>query len=209
MIESDELLVFDGYAHAQKAATKSPRIKPPKRPWGPPKPVAPKDKPVKTSCLAEHTLVQTPDGIRALDELFAGDHLVAQDGGAVAIRWIGRARLRPGTFPKTSNCADFVLPKGCFGDGIPLMDLRVPGNQWVLTSDQQRVQVCQLSQRNTVIHCAAENEQRPFHIHLARDEFVFANGLWVNLLGRCPDPRISFSRRQRSEITQLYPGFVG
>ncbi|MDG1532433.1 MAG: Hint domain-containing protein [Paracoccaceae bacterium] len=185
------------------------RVKPPKRPWSKPTPVAPKDKPAQTSCLPELALMQTPDGIRTLDELYAGDKLLTKDGRAVTIRWMGTGYVRPAAFPMNSLCDDIIIPKNSLGLGLPLMDLQIPGNQLVQLSEDQIVQAASLKKQRAFVQEAWENNLRPIHVHLEQDELVNANGVWVKLLRRCPDPRISLSLRQREEIASLYTGFVG
>jgi hypothetical protein len=77
------------------------------------------------NCLLRGTLISTPEGAVAIEQLHAGSMVVTVSGDARAVRWIGRQAFRK----SRSSWSEAILPirisKGALADGIPSRDLFV------------------------------------------------------------------------------------
>lgn len=88
-------------------------------------------------CYTDDTLIDTPQGPRAVQDLGAGDLVRDIDGADHPIRWIGRRSLH---IPKMLHGAlhhwlPVVIRKDAFGPGQPHMPLRVSQQHRILISD--------------------------------------------------------------------------
>ncbi|MDT1062223.1 Hint domain-containing protein [Paracoccus sp. CPCC 101403] len=71
-------------------------------------------------CFAEGTLVDTPDGQRAVETLRVGD-LISTATGATAIRWIGQRLIE--FLGRDDPRRPIVIAAGALGPGLPTRDL--------------------------------------------------------------------------------------
>lgn len=88
-------------------------------------------------CYTDDTLIDTPQGPRAVQDLAAGDLVRDIDGADHPIRWIGRRSVH---IPKMLHGAlhhwlPVVIRKDAFGPGQPHMPLRVSQQHRILISD--------------------------------------------------------------------------
>lgn len=74
-------------------------------------------------CFAAGTMIDTTAGLKAVEQLEPGDHVITADIDSQPVLWVGQTPL---TF--TADCANtkpVLLPAGCLGQGIPKRDLIV------------------------------------------------------------------------------------
>ncbi|MFA5580387.1 MAG: Hint domain-containing protein [Paracoccaceae bacterium] len=88
-------------------------------------------------CYTDDTLIDTPRGPRAVQDLAAGDLVRDIDGADHPIRWIGRRSVH---IPKMLHGAlhhwlPVVIRKDAFGPGQPHIPLRVSQQHRILISD--------------------------------------------------------------------------
>lgn len=74
-------------------------------------------------CFGPDTAIATPDGARVVSELAMGDCILAADGHAVAVKWIGRQDLIPAFMAETAR--PVYIEAGALGDSLPERDLIV------------------------------------------------------------------------------------
>jgi hypothetical protein len=74
-------------------------------------------------CFAVGTMIDTPDGQRAVEALEIGEMVLTLDGGSVPVKWIGRQALhkRTTSFEKQLVC----IRAGALGQSVPCADLTV------------------------------------------------------------------------------------
>lgn len=78
-------------------------------------------------CFGAGTLIDTPQGPRAVETLAIGDKILAAGGDVVPVKWIGRHTIFA-VFKPAERLAPVRIAAGALGDGLPKQDL-------VLTSD--------------------------------------------------------------------------
>jgi hypothetical protein len=70
------------------------------------------------------TLIATPDGERAIEDLAIGDDVLTAAGRTAPIRWIGRQTIAA-RFASPDRVLPIRIRAGALGDGLPLRDLLV------------------------------------------------------------------------------------
>lgn len=80
-------------------------------------------------CFVAGTLIDTADGLRAVEDIVAGDLVRTRDNGFQPVRWIGRTMVAPGpgTWPVR-------ITAGALGPGLPARDLCVSPQHRVVVS---------------------------------------------------------------------------
>jgi hypothetical protein len=79
-------------------------------------------------CFMPGTLIATPQGERAIEDLAIGDEILTASGRAAPIRWIGRQTVAA-RFANADRALPIRIRAGALGDSLPLRDLLVsPGH---------------------------------------------------------------------------------
>ena len=79
---------------------------------------------VTALCFCADTLIQTPNGYVAVQDLAIGDPVVTLSGVARPIVWIGTGKVLA-TRGRRSSATPVIIRKGALGDNTPLRDLRI------------------------------------------------------------------------------------
>ncbi|MDK3074300.1 Hint domain-containing protein [Sedimentitalea sp. JM2-8] len=75
-----------------------------------------------TTCFAIGTLIATPKGERAVEDLKIGDLILTADGHTVPVKWIGRQTLHK-IFTPAERFTPVRVARGALRDGLPHTDL--------------------------------------------------------------------------------------
>ncbi len=90
-------------------------------------------------CFTPGTLLETPDGPRAVEDLVAGDKLVTKDAGAEEILWVGSRHVSGARLCVMPDLRPVRIRGGALGDGRATRDLVVsPDHRILLTGDRAR-----------------------------------------------------------------------
>ncbi len=84
-------------------------------------------------CFCSGTLIDTPDGPRAIETLSPGE-LVLTDQGPLPVRWIGHRQVQTSEMAQYSELRPVCIAKGAIGDGLPSADVMVSANHRVQIS---------------------------------------------------------------------------
>ncbi|WP_299351825.1 Hint domain-containing protein [uncultured Shimia sp.] len=76
-------------------------------------------------CFVVGTLIDTPHGPRPVESLIAGDLVLTRDGGAQAIRWVGRTEVALHNPETAQKFQPIRIAAGAFGPGVPDRDILV------------------------------------------------------------------------------------
>jgi hypothetical protein len=76
------------------------------------------------TCFLPGTLIATPTGGRAIEDLAIGDELLTASGRSAPIRWIGRQTVSL-RFTSPDRALPVRIRAGALGDGLPVRDLLV------------------------------------------------------------------------------------
>ena len=130
------------------------------------------------TCFLAGTLIATPQGEVVVESLSPGDLILAADGRALPVKWLGRQTIVT-AFGPPSNDMPVLIRAGAMGEGLPHADLRVTGGHALLIdgilanagalvngSTITRIPRAELSERLTV-----------YHIETDQHEIILANGV--------------------------------
>ncbi|WP_246175358.1 Hint domain-containing protein [Paracoccus limosus] len=137
-------------------------------------------------CFARGTLIQTPDGPRAIEDLHPGDLVLTLDHGAQPLRWIGAIRVGATWLALAPRLRPIRIRAGALGAGLPATDLVVSPQHRVLVrsaiaqrmfgATEVLVAAKQLVQIDGIDIATDLPEVEYFHLLFDRHEVVIANG---------------------------------
>ncbi len=158
------------------------------------------------TCFARGTRIATPGGEVLIEDLSVGDRVVTAEGGAEAIRWIGRR-----TFPAKGACAPVVFETGAIGNTRPL---RVSRQHRLLLSgwkaqlhfgvDAVWVPAVHFLVQDGV-HVAEGGVVEYFHILMDGHRTLRAEGVEAESLHPGDIARGGFDAATRAELERLFP----
>ncbi|MTH76786.1 calcium-binding protein [Paracoccus aestuariivivens] len=169
---------------------------------------------VDVICFVRGTLIDTPDGPRAIEDLEVGDLVLTKDHGPQPIRWKGSRLVGGRSLERHTNLLPIRIKAGAFGPSIPEQDLVVSPQHRVLISSRV---VRQMFDTDEVLVSAKKLLGFPgvtqdvvtsveyFHILLDRHEVVRANGAWSETLLTGPMALRTLGPEACREIALLFP----
>lgn len=83
-------------------------------------------------CFVAGTLIETPVGWRAVEELAPGDLVITRDNGHQPVRWVGSVRLSGSSLARHSRLRPIRIRAGALGPATPARDLLVSPQHRVL-----------------------------------------------------------------------------
>ena len=141
-------------------------------------------------CFLKGTHILTPHGLKRVESLSIGDHVMTARGEAMPIKWIGRQIFRRGA---SSRWPDSVHPicvaRSALADNVPHAHLYVSPLH-ALFIDGVLIQVAPLVNGTSIIPAAPEGMKdiEYFQIELATHEVILAEGApvetYLNTNGR-------------------------
>ena len=85
------------------------------------------------ACFAAGTMIATPTGETAVEDLKKGDMILTADGRAVAVNWLGYQDLFPSNI--TRHMQPVRIRKGALGNGLPTDDLVLTAGHAMVLED--------------------------------------------------------------------------
>lgn len=156
-------------------------------------------------CFTPGTLIATPDGLRPIEELMAGDLVDTADNGAQPLLWIGKT-----TVVAEGKFAPVRIDAGILGLDEPLL---VSPQHRMLIADWRAQYLFGYSEVLVAAHCLVNGdtvtrveggEVEYIHLLFARHEIIFANG--AKSESYYPGHAVLQSERDtQMEILQLFP----
>ena len=166
-------------------------------------------------CFMRGTLLDVPDGQKAIEDLQKGDLVLTRDNGAQPIRWIGSTVLTAAMLRMQPDLRPVRIAAEALGAGIPSRDLLVSPQHRVLVRSRiaQRMFGCdevlvaakQLLELNGVEIAGDVDEVEYFHILFDQHEIVTSNGADTESLYTGPVALRSVPAAARQEILTLFP----
>ena len=87
-------------------------------------------------CFTPGTVLETPEGVKPVETLVAGDMVVTKDGGAQPIVWAGHRNVSGARLYAMPDLRPVRIREGALGDGRPSSDLIVsPDHKMLVTGD--------------------------------------------------------------------------
>mgnify|MGYP000903402355 CR=1 FL=1 len=170
-------------------------------------------------CFTAGTLIETPEGPRAVETLLPGDPVLTRDHGAQPLRWIGRRRLGADELAARPHLRPIRIRAGALGVDCPSSDLLVSPQHRILirSAVAQRMfgaaEVLVAARQLLVldgIEVATDMDQVEYvHILFDRHEIVISNGAETESLYTGGEALKSVGAAARAEILSLFPELAG
>jgi hypothetical protein len=165
-------------------------------------------------CFTPGTLIATPRGERAIEDLRVGDKVLTRDNGIQEIRWIGRKDLSARDLAMNPHLRPVLIRQGSLGNGLPERDMLVSPNHRVLVAndrtalyfDEHEVLVAakHLVAGRDIAQVAMAGTSY-IHIMFDRHEVVLSNGAWTESFQPGDYTLGGMGNAQRAEIFELFP----
>lgn len=166
-------------------------------------------------CFTSGTMIETPQGTRAIESLCAGDKVLTLDHGPQPIRWIGARQLTRADLMAKPKLLPIRIKAGALGSDLPRRDLVVSPQHRMLVRSAIAVRMFDAEEvlvpahalvgmpGVTVEHTA--DTVTYYHVLFDRHEIVFAEGAPSESLFTGPEAMKSLPAAARSEILCLFP----
>ncbi|WP_405403640.1 Hint domain-containing protein [Paracoccus sp. Ld10] len=165
-------------------------------------------------CFCAGTMIRTPNGDVAVEDLRVGDLVETGDNGARPIRWIGGRTLDRVDLVMAPKLRPVRIRAGALGQGVPSRDLMVSPQHRVLVrsaiaqrmfgTTEVLVAARQLTALDGVDEVAVDTVSY-YHILFARHEIVFSNDAQTESLYTGPQAMKSLGQAAQDEIFTLFP----
>lgn len=130
-----------------------------------------------TPCFAQGTLIATPSGEVAVEELVPGQEILSADGSTLRIEWIGQRRLSP-RFCPPDRVEPILFAAGSLGGGLPHSDLMVTTDHGMIL-DGLLINAAALVNGRTITRVPARDLPEVlsyYHIETKAHAAILANG---------------------------------
>ncbi|MEO0913629.1 MAG: Hint domain-containing protein [Pseudomonadota bacterium] len=158
-------------------------------------------------CFTRGTMIETPRGLRAIQDLRVGDVVLTRDGGPQPIGWIGSRKTAA-----EGDAAPVRFSKGAFGlkeDLLLSQSHRVMLTDWraeaMLGASEVLATARQLLDGDRVFIDRSAPEVEYYHFMFDRHHVVRANGLEVESLFVGDAAMDSLGAASREEIFSVFP----
>ena len=161
-------------------------------------------------CFVAGTRIATLSGEIPVEQLAAGDRVHTIDGETAKIRWVGSRKVSNEALARSPKLRPVLLPKDCFGKGLPNRDLllsplhRVRIGSWktqlLFGESDLLANALHLPQAELVNNFDESIEY--FHILCDQHEIVFANGVAAETLYPGEIAHLAFEPTAREKISE-------
>ena len=166
-------------------------------------------------CFASGTLIETPDGPRAVETLKLGDRVSTRDSGSAPIRWTGSVTIGPDRLAAQPSLRPVRIRAGALGRDLPRRDLLLSQQHRVLLQGAPLALTLGIEEAlGAAIHLvgrAGVSIERTatavtyHHILFDRHEIVFSEGLPTESFLPGPAVMPSVTDEARAELIELFP----
>lgn len=166
-------------------------------------------------CFLRGTLIETEQGLRAVEDLQVGDRVRTRDRGLQPIRWINSRELAKSELATMGNAYPVRIDTGALGNGLPERPLTVSPQHRVLANskivqrmfdvDTVLVAAKHLLSLPGIDECQEYDLVEYWHFMFDRHEIVFAEGAEVESFYAGPQALKSLPDDSLAEILRLFP----
>jgi Hint domain len=126
-------------------------------------------------CFLRGTLISTPRGPVAIEDLVVGDAVLTASGTSRSVRWLGHRSLHCVVYPDPAVIWPICIRAGAFGDQQPVRDLWLsPGH--ALFTDGFLIPAVNLVNGATIDQVRREHVEY-WHLELESHDIILAEGL--------------------------------
>ncbi|WP_372840207.1 Hint domain-containing protein [Phaeovulum sp.] len=165
-------------------------------------------------CFTPGTLVATPRGEVAVEELRAGDRVITRDNGLQQIRWVGKRVLDRAELSAAPHLRPVLIRAGSLGNGLPERDMLVSPNHRMLVANDRTALYFEEHEVLVAAKHLIDNKgvlsvevlgTTYLHFLFDRHEVVLANGAWTESFQPGDQTLGGMGNAQRNEIFELFP----
>ena len=170
---------------------------------------------ISITCFAAGTLIETSEGLTAVEDLVVGDEVLCGDGQIRPVRWISRRHVGAAELTRNPEFRPIRIRKGAFTDVSPYADLVVSQQHKVLIDDwraelmfgEERVFVpaVHLINDSDIQRDHAAEEVTYYHFMFDCHQTVFSNGLETESFFPGAGAIDGVSQAGREELFRLFP----
>ncbi|TDK41319.1 Hint domain-containing protein [Antarcticimicrobium luteum] len=167
-------------------------------------------------CFTPGTRLETPKGLRRVEDLRQGDYVQTRDSGAQPVLWLGSRRITGARLKVTPHLRPVRLRPGSLGIERPDQSLLVSPEHRMLVrgraahalfnTDEVLVAARDLINGNTVIQDHAMREVTYVHLLLPNHEILVANGVETESFHPANADLGTLGERDRARLLDHLPG---
>jgi hypothetical protein len=128
-----------------------------------------------TPCYCPGTLIMTPHGEKAIEELDIGDEVVTMSGIARPVKWIGRRSYDGGFLRGSKEILPVCIRADALDDHLPRRDLWVSPHH-AMYLDGVLIEAMDLINGVSIVQAEHVDQVEYFHIELDTHDVIFAEG---------------------------------
>lgn len=169
----------------------------------------------EVTCFVAGTLIETRNGLRAVEDLVVGDEVLTRDRGYQAIRWIGSTSLSAPTLARQPKLRPIRIRAGALAENVPSTDLLVSPQHRILVRSKIAMRVFgavevlapakQLLQVEGIDIAEELETVEYFHFLCDQHEVVMSNGAETESLYTGKEALKAVGWAAREEIFTLFP----
>ena len=168
-------------------------------------------------CFTRGTLILTPAGQKAVEDLRVGDRIVTRDHGVQPIRWIGATHLPAKALKARPDLRPVRIAAGALGPDMPLRDLSLSRQHRVLVRDWRADLLfgspngvltpafTLINDTDVRVDDGGADGVEYFHIAFDTHEVVYSEGLETESFHPAADTVSVLSEPQRAELYAIFP----
>ncbi len=140
-------------------------------------------------CFTPGSMVDTPHGRVAVEDLRIGDLVNTRDHGAQEVRWIGKKFLNAGRLDRAPHLQPILIRADSIAPGVPDRDMRVSpqhrmlventATQLWLGEDEVLVKAQHMTHRPGIDQVQAEEGVTYIHVMFDRHEVLLVDNAWT------------------------------
>lgn len=165
-------------------------------------------------CFTPGTLIATPKGEVAVENLRVGDKVITRDNGIQDIRWMGAKQMGWHDFAANPHLRPVMVKAGSLGNGLPERDMMLSPNHRVLVANDRTA--LYFDEHEVLVaakHLIGGQGIRQVdsvgtsYIHFMFDqhEVVLSNGAWTESFQPGDYTLRGLGNSQRNELMELFP----
>ena len=164
-------------------------------------------------CFTPGTMIQTPDGLRAVETLREGDRLSTRDSGAQDIQWIGQRRMTGARLFAMPELRPIRIRAGAFDVERPDQEFLVSPNHRMLVrgcvardlfnTDEVLVSAKDLVNGTTITLDTQVKQVTYIHLMLPSHQIVVANGVETESFHPASTALSTIPEEDRRRLTQV------
>ena len=165
-------------------------------------------------CFTPGTMIATPQGEVAVEELEVGDKVITRDNGIQEIRWVGHRDMKGAELERAPHLKPVMIRQGALGNGLPERDMMVSPNHRMLVANDKTALYFEESEVLVAakhltglegVEVVDVNWTTYVHVMFDQHEVILSDGTWSESFQPGDQTLDAMGNAQRNEIFELFP----